>query len=113
MLADEPGGVADKGNRSRLQTRQNAALTLLMTCTKIKEASLLDSVVDAMASCTNDQDRYVMVRCPNCMRVESQLLLSVRALCSDALLVQIMRRLLCGILIAMIVGLLLRGHSSD
>jgi hypothetical protein len=113
MLADEPGEGPDKGNRSRLQTRQNAALTLLMTCTKIKDASLLDSVVDAMASCTNDQDRYVMVRCPNCMRVESQLLLSVRALCSDALLVQIMRRLLCGILIAMLVGLLLRGHSSD
>lgn len=61
MLADEPG-IKPENNSSRLQTRQNAALTLLMNCTKIQDASLLDSVVDAMASCTNDEDRYVMVR---------------------------------------------------
>lgn len=61
MLAEEPGKKPDN-NSSRLQTRQNAALTLLMNCTKIEDASLLDSVVDAMASCTNDEDRYVMVR---------------------------------------------------
>jgi hypothetical protein len=62
MLADEPGKKPDQNNSSRLQTRQNAALTLLMNGTKIEDASLLDSVVDAMASCTNDEDRYVMVR---------------------------------------------------
>lgn len=61
MVAEEPGKKPDENNSSRLQTRQNAALTLLMNCTKIQDASLLDSVVDAMASGTNDEDRYVTV----------------------------------------------------
>ena len=63
MLEQEPtpGMVpVDTGNTSRQQTRQNAALGLLMLCNKIQDAQKLDTAVDAMASCTNDKDRYVM-----------------------------------------------------
>ena len=63
MLEQEPtpGMVpVDTGNTSRQQTRQNAALGLLMLCNKIQDPQKLDTAVDAMASCTNDKDRYVM-----------------------------------------------------
>ena len=77
MLADEPGGWQDDNNSSRLQTRQNAALTMLMLCTKIKDAALLDAAVDAMAACTNDEDRYVTGYCYEAIRQVSELELAV------------------------------------
>ena len=71
MAAEEPGKKPEN-NSSRLQTRQNAALTMLMLCTKIKDAALLDAAVDAMAACTNDEDRYVTGYCYEAIRQVSE-----------------------------------------
>ena len=71
MAAEEPGKKQDDTS-SRLQTRQNAALTMLMLCTKIKDAALLDAAVGAMAACTDDEDRYVTGYCYEAIRQVSE-----------------------------------------
>lgn len=67
------------GNASRSMSRQNASIGLLSLATAVQTPTLRDTMIEAVAGCTSDTDRYV--RSPlttfaafsaaSCCRVES------------------------------------------